>query len=114
MPSDTNAPVIVTPIPASQSRTIRRAKLMMVGTAIAAVLPDIVQFFLNLTLTDPAFASEISRWLPAPIRYVAMTAIMAYAKNQITLRKSTVAPIAGTPSAAAATLSTSTREDRTP
>lgn len=92
-----DAPITVDPIPASKSRTIREARLWQIWTAILAAAPDILNVLVYLLTSDAKFYDAVSRWLPWPIRYAAMTAIITYAQRNITLRKGTVAPIIGTP-----------------
>lgn len=102
MPDLPVTPVVVRPIQPHESRVIRRAKLMTLWTIILGVVPDIVHVIIYLLANDPHFTEWISRWLPPGLRYAAVIAIVTYAQNQIKLRKTTTAPIAGTPAAEAA------------
>jgi hypothetical protein len=93
------APVIVRPIQPHESRTLREAWLWQVWSVVVAAAPDVLSVLVYLLTTDERFYDAVSKWLPWPIRYAAMTAIITYARRQIQLRKATTAPIAGTDAA---------------
>lgn len=90
----------VTPIPASESRTLRLTKLTAIWTVIISVAPDILQVVSYLALNDPQFAEALGRWFPAHIRYPVMAVILGLAGKHYQLRRETNAPIIGTPAAA--------------
>lgn len=108
MPEPTVSPVIVTPIPASASRTLRLARLTTVWTAIVGFLPDLIELLLNLLVADPRFAAAVADWFPRPLRYTAMAVLIGYAQKQRQLRNNTVAPIAGTAAEMSTPLANST------
>lgn len=89
----------VTPIPASESRTLRLTKLTAIWSVVVAVAPDILQVLGYLILNDPTFSETIARWFPPQIRYPVMAIILALAGKHYQLRKDTNAPIIGTPAA---------------
>lgn len=93
------APVVVTPILPSQSRTLRLAWLTTLWTAIVGFLPDVVEILLHLLVSDPKFSEAVEAWLPRSIRYVAMAALIGAAQRHRQLRNDTSTPIIGTPAA---------------
>lgn len=99
LPPPSTAPVIVRPKLPSQSRTIREAWRWRIGSVIVAAVPDILSVLFYLLTSDKDFYAFVSKWLPAPIRYAAMTAFITYTQRVIIQRKRTAVPIAGTEAA---------------
>ena len=88
------APIVVTPIPAEQSRTLRNIKWCAIWTAFLAALPTIVAFVVEL-MGNPETAALISNYVPAPVRVFIMFAIGFYLRGSWKTRMDTAQPIIG-------------------
>jgi hypothetical protein len=100
-PRQTPAAVVVTPIPAAQSRTLRLTTVLTWLSYVVAVLPSALAFILQL-LGDPEIAAMVSDMIPARYRVPFGVIMFIVAQRYGQLRKGTVAPIAGTDAAAQA------------
>jgi hypothetical protein len=78
--------------PAAQSRTLRFNRLVTWGTGVAAVLPDIVGFVLDL-LGDPNVAKSVSEFIPGRSRALLFAIVAAVALRNRSLRYQTTQPI---------------------
>ena len=92
------APVVVNPIPASQSRTLWTARWATVGTIAAAILPTIAAIILDM-IGNPVIASIIANKVPVEYRAGIAIVFTLIIQRFGHLRRVTVAPIAGTPAA---------------
>jgi len=89
-PSPPAVPVVVTPIPASQSRTLRTIKWAAIGTGAMTVLS-----FLITAFGDPILAPFIEKYIPAPTRLVIVTLVGIYLRGTWRQRMDTSQPIIG-------------------
>lgn len=90
----TNAfPVIVTPVPARQSRTLLCSKIAVGVGVIAGLIPELIDLF-----ADPTIIAAMNRFLPEKFRegFIAL-GLPALGVIFHRLRKVTAGPIAGTP-----------------
>lgn len=94
-----SAPVVVTPIPAAQSRTLQLTTLLTWLSSIVALLPTVVAFVVEL-MGEPEIATVISDMIPAEYRVPFGVIMLVIARRFGHLRKVTSAPIAGTETAA--------------
>lgn len=104
-------PVIVEPKPESESTVIQRNRKFVLWSAIVAGAPTLIEVIFRL-LSNDAVVGWLVNYVPYQAR-VAVLAIIGIALQAIRDRRKTVAPIAGTPAAAAQTLlDTSIPENR--
>ena len=94
-PTATPTPVIVTPIPAKESRTLTLANIVASIGAALALLPELVSDPLVVAFLNDTMSPSARR-----IFGVVMFAVGFYLRH---LRKDTSAPIIGTPAAEQAT-----------
>jgi hypothetical protein len=96
----TSAPtVIVTPIPAASSRTLRLTKWLSWLSPVVAFIPDLVGIFLQMWMTNDAFADALMNAVPVQYKVFVATLIFSIAQIYGQLRRDTTAPIAGTKAA---------------
>lgn len=95
-PEQTPAPVVVTPIPAEQSRTLRLTRWLSWLSPVVAFVPDLIGVFLQMWMTNDAFADAVTNAVPMRYRIIMATVIFALAQRYGQLRRDTAAPIAGT------------------
>ena len=76
--ADAPAPVVVTPIPAEESRTLRLTKMLTWAAPIVGFMPDAIGFLLNLWATDPTFANAVTDFIPVQYRAI----IVAYTSKR--------------------------------
>lgn len=96
-PPPSTAPVVVQPIQAHQSRTLRTAFWATIGAVVAA-LPDVIATIASL-MSYPEIAEVVYRYVPVQARAVIGIVYIVLMQSFARLRKVTVAPIAGTESA---------------
>lgn len=87
--------IAVTPIPATESRTLKLSKILTWAAPIVGFLPDAIGFLLNLWMTDPSFASAITNAIPVQYRVIAVAIIIGIAQRFKQLRHDTSQPIIG-------------------
>lgn len=92
------APVVVSPIQASQSRTLWTARWATVCTIAAAALPTIAAVILDM-IGNPVIANLIANKVPVEYRAGIAIAFTLLIRRFDYLRRTTSAPIAGTPAA---------------
>lgn len=96
-------PVVVRPIPASQSRTLWTARWATIATFAAAALPTIASVILD-AIGNPVIAALIANEVPVEYRAGIAIVFSIIIRRFAHLRMVTMAPIAGTESARVATL----------
>lgn len=90
--------VVVTPIPKSQSTTLRLNKWYPIWTVVAAAIVTILDFAMQ-ALADPVIGTWINRKLPPEARLVTVAVVALLAAQNWKKRMGTTAPIEGTPAA---------------
>lgn len=94
-PNETPAPVVVTPIPAKDSRTILTGNILAWLGSVVALLPEL--------LTDPVVAAFVNDFMSPWARRLVGVLVVAIGLWMKFLRNRTAAPIEGTPAALDAT-----------
>ena len=95
-------PVVVTPIPATESRTLRLTKVLTWAAPIIGFTPDVIGFLLNLWATDPTFANAVTDFIPVQYRAIIVAIIIGIVQRYGYLRRDTAQPIIGSPGEAKA------------
>lgn len=88
----------VTPIPASESKTLRFTWWISLCTTVGAVAPSLIALLFDL-LGDPTISEAVSNAIPLKYRATFGALIVILAQRYGQLRKQTNAPIIGTPAA---------------
>ncbi len=91
-------PVVVTPVQPHQSRTLWTARWATICTIAAAALPTIAAVVLDM-IGNPVIASIIANKVPVEYRAGIAIAFTLVIQRFGYLRRTTTAPIAGTPAA---------------
>lgn len=107
----TSAPVVVTPIPAQESRTLRLTRAITWLTPLVAMLPDLIGVLVNLWMTSPDLANALSEFIPLKYRALFTLLIVGLAQSYGHLRRGTVAPISGTVAAESLPQATTSTQD---
>lgn len=93
-PAEVPVRVVVTPIPAAESRTLKNIKWGAWVAGIAAVLPTIISIAMEMA-GDPGVAALWANYVPAEARTVIAVLAGIYLRGQWKTRMDTSQPIIG-------------------